>query len=368
MRTWTRHARIALLALLVVGCGGGGGGGGGGVEAPGVMWPDRGGGTSTTLPPAVTTGRVVFSSASGEACCVAVDPTLLTPAGSALLILDDLPPGPATVTIAGFPTDFAPAVPGIDATCKTVRSNGVEPCDPTRAASASFESAPLPVNIVAGAQINLGDVDVSSLPFVLAGFVPAQDEAVQPSAEEIVNFDFTVADAVTGVAADSVALDLTVNVPDTTQPSQFRALTKRIPLTLTPCTDGTGAPCNKGADQDLAGFGATGIAQYFPAGPAEVRITAQNLADPARNVDFRYAFEILPVPTATPTTVPATATPTVDAEALDEAVIEDNAPGSIGSAPGPTGGGSVDDGDSNATGGHAGPRAPTPTPTETPAP
>ncbi|MDX2168347.1 MAG: hypothetical protein SF182_14835 [Deltaproteobacteria bacterium] len=365
MRRWSLRATLSLLSLAVVGCGGSGGSGGGGVDGPGVVWPDRGGGSSTTLPPSVVTGRVVFSSASGEQCCVAVDPTLLTPAGSALLVLDDLPPGPATVTIAGFPTDFAPAVPGITETCKTVRSSGVEPCDPTRAASASFESAPLPVNIVAGAQINLGDVAVSALPFVLEGFAPAQDEAVQPTGDEIVNFDFTVADAVTGVAADSVALDLTVNVPDTTQPSQFRALTKRIPLTLTPCTDGSGNPCNKDADQDLAGFGATGIAQYFPAGPAEVRITAQNLADPAKSVDFRYAFEILPVPTATPTTAPSTETPTVDAAAvgLDSAADPD---GGDRSADRAVGGADYSDGDSE--GGHAGPRYPTPTPTETPAP
>ena len=276
------------------------------------MWPDRGGGTSDTLPAAVVTGRVVFQSASGEACCVAVDPTLLSPEpGQNILVLDDLAPGPATVTVAGFATDFAPAVPGITETCKTVKPEGVMPCDGTQTASPSFESVPLDVNIIAGAQINLGTIDVSSLPFVLQDFTPAEGGAEAPP----VQFDFTVADAVTGVAADSVALDVTVTVPDEKIPNQFRSLTKRIPLTLDACADGGAKPCSPQGDLQLAGFKANGVALNLPEGPAEARITAQNLADPVRDVDFRYIFTVLPEPSETPTAVPPSETPTAGADA-----------------------------------------------------
>jgi len=356
-----RHAGLALVALLAAACGGSGGsGGGGGVDAPGVMWPDRGGGTSDELPAAVVTGRVVFESASGETCCVAVDPELLTPlTGPALLVLDDLPPGPATVTIAGFSTDFAPSVPGIMATCRTVRPAGAAPCDPTRVASAAFESAPLPVNIIAGVQINLGEIDVSALPFVLADFAPAQEQAVPPP----VRFDFTIADAVTGVAADSVALDVTVNVPDEERPSQFRSLTKRIPLTLTACADGGATPCSADGDQALDGFEAAGVAERLPEGPAEVRITGQNLADPARLVDFRYIFNVLPEPTETPTTTPTGATQAADGDGGGLAAGDD------ARTPLPAAQASVPGLPVAEPGGHAGSRyLPTATPTMTPIP
>lgn len=362
----TRFA-AGLLACVALACGGSGssGGGGGGIDGPGVMWPDRGGGSSSTLPPTVVTGRVVFRSATGEACCVAVDPTLLTPpTGPALLVLDDLPIGPATVTIAGFSTDFAPAVPGITLTCRTVSPIGVAPCDATRNASPAFESAPLAVNILAGVQINLGEIDVQALPFVLDDFLPAQQSAVEPP----VQFDFTIADAVTGVAADSVALDVTVMVPDEERPSVFRSLTKRIPLTLAPCADGSAEPCSPDGDLELDGFHAAGVAERLPEGPAEVRITGRNLADPARAVDFRYVFDVLPEPTETP------AAPAAEAGSEEEAAMagtrQANAP-AAGDASA-TGTGTTDD--ATATNDAAGQArggariVPTPTPTATPLP
>ncbi|MEO8602935.1 MAG: hypothetical protein ABI629_10190 [bacterium] len=354
---------MGLLAFGGCGGSGSGSGGGGGANAPGVVWPDRGGGMSSTLPAAVVTGRVIFQSASGEACCVAVDPTLLTPnpgSGQGVLILDDLAPGPATVTVAGFSTDFAPTVPGITATCKTVRAAGAAPCDQTRNASPAFESAPLAVNIVAGAQINLGAIDVSALPFVLQNFSPAQNESVPPP----VRFDFTVADPVTGVAAESVVLEVTVNVPDEKQPPEFHSLTKRIPLTLKICTDGSATPCNPTGDLELAGFIAAGVAENLPEGPAEVRITAQNLAVPPRDVDFRYIFTVLPEPSATPTAPPATETPTAEA---NPHALQGNVPAAQDGAP--SAGADARAVEANAAAGSAGGYAaelPTPTPTATP--
>jgi len=103
------------------------------------------GGAPSILPPICRTGRVVFSSATGEQCCVAVDPALLPPRSTPQqpgLILTDLPLGPATITIDGYTEDFAPAPPGITATCKTVNTTGVRPCDQTRNASAAYGSDP----------------------------------------------------------------------------------------------------------------------------------------------------------------------------------------------------------------------------------
>src|SRR5262245_22819282 len=100
-------------------------------NTPGPAWPDPGGGMSTELPP----GRIVFQSESGEACCGAGDAELLR---GALVVVDNLPAGPATVTFAGFATDFAPAVPGITETCETIPADAAQPCDPQRVASPAF--------------------------------------------------------------------------------------------------------------------------------------------------------------------------------------------------------------------------------------
>src|SRR6516164_9159583 len=105
---------LALLALVAAyGCGGGssssGGGGsatptpggatptpgGGGGMGGGIMWPLRGGGTTKQVPPSVQIGRVVFESQSGESCCTAVNPPVLSGGPSkGLAILTNLPPGP----------------------------------------------------------------------------------------------------------------------------------------------------------------------------------------------------------------------------------------------------------------------------------
>lgn len=301
---------VFALALALIGCGGGGGSGGGGAGSGGVMWPDRGGGSSGMLPPSVVTGRVVFESASGEACCVAVDPMLLSPnnPGAALLVLDDLPAGPATVTIAGFPTDFAPAVEGITLTCKTIPASAGTPCDPTQVAVPSFESSPLPVSIVAGARVDLGEVDINALPFVLPDFTPAQGAAVSG-----VGFQYTVVDAVTGIRADSVTLDVSFDRAEG-EPPVFRKITKRVPLDLDECADGSDEPCSPGDDDlDLVGFKAS--AQFeLPEGEVSAHLSGQNLAPTPRSFDLRYSFFVLPTAIPTPT-IPPPAAPDTDATA-----------------------------------------------------
>ena len=186
---------VSLLVQLVVwGCSGGGGSssGGGGTTADAV-WPDGEGGFTSQVPAVVETGRVVFESETGESCCVELDPGVIwggDPAdvkrirnqgvvSSAELGdvptndpsteepddptdvefvpglppgLVDLPPGLATVTLSAYAGNFAPAVPGIVDTCKTVPERAGRPCDPVRVASPAFESAPTLVSISPGSR------------------------------------------------------------------------------------------------------------------------------------------------------------------------------------------------------------------------
>jgi len=279
-----RSAYAALLMLVVAGCGGSGSGSGGGSGGGGSMFPERGGGETSQPPASAQTARVVFRSGTGEACCVALDADLV-PAG-ALLVLDDLPAGPATVTVAFFAEDFAPTVDGVPLTCATVPVGLGAPCDPTQVASPSFESDPQNVNIVPGTQTNVTDLVIRALPFVVE-FSPANG-AIEPSP---VQFAFTVADAVTGVEADTVALELTVQVPDG---PDFRTLTKRLPVTLVPCEDASEQPCSAAGNLDLEGYKASSQpAELYP-GPVGVRILALNQGDPPQEVDFTYSFGVAP--------------------------------------------------------------------------
>jgi hypothetical protein len=259
------------------------------------------------LPPIVDTGRVVFVSRSGESCCVAADPALLPPVpqpGQTTLVLDDLPIGPATVTVAGYIGDVAPAPAGVTATCKTLSATGVRPCAPSQNASAAYETDPVPVVIRPGALVNLGAVELVARPFVL-DFTPPQNTQVPHP----VDVAFTVVDAMSGIAAPSVAIDITLDVAQG-EPAVFRPQTIRVPLALEPCLDGSARPCSREGDLGLSGFKARGVVESLSsveAGPAAARITAQNLADPPRALDFTYMFRVLPLPTRTPV---ATSTPT----------------------------------------------------------
>lgn len=260
------------------------------------------GGSPSILPPICKTGRVVFSSATGEQCCVAVDPALLPPKATPAnpgLILTDLPIGPATITIDGFTEAFAPLPPGITLTCRTVNTTGVAPCDATRSAAPAYGSDPSPVTIVGGVRVNLGAVDVVSLPFVLDDYRPPQNSTVPTP----VDMAFTVVDQTTGVARDSVELQITLAVPQG-EPPVFRPVTKRVQLELVACQDGGARPCSPVGDLELAGFHARGVSeylQYLPPGPVQARILAQNLADPPRDLDFTYTFVVAPDVMATPT-------------------------------------------------------------------
>ena len=209
-----------------------------------------------------------------------------------MLVLDDLPIGPATVTISGYIQGFAPAPADVTTTCKTVNTSGVAPCDPSRLASPAYESAPKAVTILPGTRVNLGDVDIFALPFLL-DYVPPQDSQAQSP----LALRFTVVDADTGIAASSVALDVTFEAAQPPAP-------QRLPLTLLACADGGDEPCSAQGSLGVSGFKAQATVAYPPAlpvGAVTVRITAENLAAPPRGLDFAYRFTALPQPTATAT-------------------------------------------------------------------
>jgi hypothetical protein len=332
------RALAALLLVGMVGCGGSGGGGGtprptrtptagttptmttptgtpptasvtatvtptSNRTAPPTRTP---GGGPSILPDICNIGRVVFRSHNGEKCCIAADPVLLPPKpqpGQPILVLTDLPIGPATVTIDGYVENFAPLPEDVTATCKTLNTSGVRPCD-TLDASAAYGSAPKAITIFGGVRVNLGDIVVSALPFLLDIAPPQNAEVEVP-----VDMTFTVVDPETGIAAPSVALDITLDVPQG-EPPVFHPITKRVPIHLDPCKDGGDAPCSREDNLNVTGFKAQAVAEYLsylPAGPVAARITAQNLADPPRDLDFRYMFFVVPNANATPTPIGAAA-------------------------------------------------------------
>lgn len=273
------------LLLLLANCGGGGSDLPGSGPGPGdgsSVFPERGGGESTEPPASVRTARIVFDSISGEQCCVAL-PAEVIPAG-AVLVLDDLPAGPATVVVAFFAEDFAPSVEGIADTCRTAPVALGSPCDLDRIATPSFESDPQMVNIIAGGQTNVADLIIHALPF-LFDLIPGDGD----TAEEPVEFSFTVADAVTDIEEESVDLELTLQVPDG---NSFRSLSKRVPLYFSPCADGTPEPCSREGDRDVAGFRVHSDPTMLVPGPVDGRITALNQGDPPRAVDFEFGFEV----------------------------------------------------------------------------
>jgi hypothetical protein len=249
----------------------------------------------------VRTVRFLIRSQDGPDCCVAVDPEAVPrdpETGQRVLILSGLAAGPATLTISGFPTDFAPNA-GVANRCNTDPAAAGRSCDAGRNQSPSFESAPQNVTIVAGAQSDAGDILIPALPFVVPGSL---DPAANASAPNPLSVGFTVADAVTGIEESSVALEIRQNGAAVGGPD----------LGLEACDDAGANPCSGGGGLAVSGFRAVRPAQTLGSGAASLRITARNLAAQPRELDFTYGITVLAPPpdTATPTPQPsATATP-----------------------------------------------------------
>jgi hypothetical protein len=265
--------------LTLWGCGGGAGSGGAGSLDVHPVWPQPGGGESSAqLPAAVQTVRVTFDSQAGFQCCLAVNPTTvpIDPAsGLRLLVLGQLPPGPATFALTAFATDFAPAPDGVTELCPTSPPGVGQACDATRPASPAFQSQPQPVTIVAGTRAQAVDISLVALPFVFDLQPAPGDSAASP-----VPLAFTVADAVTGIDGNSIE-------------ASFRSLSKRVPVTLSPCDDKTDNPCSEQGQLQVMGFRAVSTPVPLPPGKVSLSITGSNLASPPQQLDFTYEFTVV---------------------------------------------------------------------------
>src|ERR1700687_2081353 len=299
-------------ALTLPGCGGGGSASGSGRLNFQATWEQQNrtapaasaeatadraqaahGSFGPSLPAAIKTVRIIFTSAPGRRCCLAVNPTSLPtdPAsGRGVLVLAALPAGAASVTLAGFATGFAPADGAITDTCPTDPDGAGQPCDTAQQATPSCVSDPHPVTIVEGLETNAGEIEAFAVPFLLA-FDPGQGSS-RPSP---VTITATVVDAVTGVEGQSVSID----VSQSGRPAGSSA------LTLTSCNDATANPCSPGGQLGVNGVRVTRGAQGFNVGSADVHIAARNLAAPARNLDFDYAFRVTSAIEATPVPTPS---------------------------------------------------------------
>lgn len=278
---WRAAAVAAAYLLTVWGCSGGSGSGGPGSLDVRPVWPQPGGGESTAqLPAAAQTVRVTFDSEAGLRCCLAIDPTTVPidpTSGARLLVLDQLPPGPATFTMTAFTTDFAPAADGVTELCPTNPPGVGQACDATRPASPAFQSQPQPVTIVAGTRTQAIDVGLVALPFVFDLQPPPGDSTASP-----VPVAFTAADAVTGIDGNSITVE-----------ASFRSLSKRVAVTLSPCDDKTASPCSQQGYLQVMGFRAVSTPVPLPPGPASLRITGRDLASPPGELDFIYDFTVV---------------------------------------------------------------------------
>jgi hypothetical protein len=276
---WRTAATAAVCVLTLWGCGGSSGGAGSFDVQP--VWPQPGGGESTAqLPAAAQTVRITFDSQAGLQCCHAVNPSSVpidSTSGSRLLVLDNLPPGPATFTLTAFAADFAPAPNGVTDPCPTNPPGVGQACDATRPASPSFQSQVQPVTIVAGTRPPAIDVGLAALPFVFDLHPPPGTSAASP-----VPVAFTAADAVTGIDGDSITVE-----------ALFRSMSKRVPVTLSPCDDKTASPCSEQGRLQVIGFRAVSTPVPLPPGPASLRITAHDLASPPVQLDFTYDFTVV---------------------------------------------------------------------------
>jgi parallel beta-helix repeat protein len=176
---------IGLGCLLVLSsCGGGGSSGAGGSGGLNfrAVWPSTGGGAAravssvqngqtdctgfgSSIPGSVRTVRISFESSAGQSCCLAVAPedVPVDSTGHGALILNSLPGGFATVIIAGFATDFAPAPSGITQLCDTDPAGVAQPCDGNRDADPNFLSEPHTVSIQPGVTTDAGDICVAAV-------------------------------------------------------------------------------------------------------------------------------------------------------------------------------------------------------------
>jgi parallel beta-helix repeat protein len=210
-RERVRHVGTPALAGLIglgcllglASCGGGGGssgaGGSGGLNFR-ALWQSSGGGAAraissvrsgqtectgfgSSIPSSVRTVRISFDSSAGQSCCLAIAPgdVPIDSTGHGALVLGTLPGGLATVVIAGFATDFAPAPPGITQLCDTSPAGVAQPCDTNRDADPNFLSDPHSVTIQPGVITDAGDICVAAVGTATPTSTPGRTSTPTPT-------------------------------------------------------------------------------------------------------------------------------------------------------------------------------------------
>jgi hypothetical protein len=253
------------------------------------------GGFGTQIPSSVRTVRIVLDTQKTGRCCIAVSSSL--PARR--VVLDNIANGAAVISVAGFATDFAPTAGEGDTQCATDPIDVGTPCDAVRLASPSFQSDAKSFDVAPGTLTEIGSIEIPAVPFVVTAQPAPHGAAVRP-----VSIQLTVADAVTGVDANSIALVVT---PESGSESVVRL------RTLVPCADGSPQPCSAGGALQVSGFIIEGEPVDIATGAATLQAQARNLASPSRALNFAYPFAVVDgTPTPTRPEEPV-ATPTASA-------------------------------------------------------
>lgn len=228
------------------------------------------------------TVRLTLESSDGSRCCTAVSSAL----PERRLVLNPLPVGDVSVTLAGFPTDFAPA-DGITARCVTDPVDVGQPCDPSQFAATSYRSDPKRVTIESGIVTEAGEIPVYSTPFWLDFAPPPNGSASNP-----VTVGFAVVDAAEEIDTDSIAIEAA------------GVLVAAADRQVCDDHDGTSRPCSGGRLLEVKGYVVAGEPQILSGSPILVRVGAHNAG--GHSQDFRYPFALVPgTPTVTPSEPPA---------------------------------------------------------------
>src|SRR5262249_38926852 len=153
--------------------------------------------------------------------------------------LTDIPPGPATLELAGFAQLPAPGVDDVSATCATDPPLG-QPCGAVGSAPPSFESSPADITIIPGQPVQGQDIGVLAFPFLI-NLQPGPGGSIPGP----VVFTFTIADAVFQLDPNSISIEIT--------PAGGAPIGPFTP-TLRACDDTGATPCSDGGVLEVSGF------------------------------------------------------------------------------------------------------------------
>lgn len=298
-------ALVSVAGACSSGSSSGGGGDSGDLSAR-VLWEQRDepaatsgvqsqGGFGTDLPAAARTVSFTFSPQGGDACCVAVDPRQIPidpSIGQRRVVLKRLPVGAGTLTIAAFAGNSAAAPAGASTTCEIEPAAAAMSCVRGLVDTPSFQSAPQPVDVAGGAEVDAGDIEVPALPFVLPGSLDPEPDGVVDSPLQV---RASIVIAAGSVGSDSIGITLS---PGGEQDFSAAA-----------CDDAGANPCSEGGALDVSGFAVESAPAALPLGDTDAEIRAAS-ASSGTSLRLTYSFEIVSeAPTATQTTGPSS-TPT----------------------------------------------------------